>query len=378
MGFRKKIQEHLFVEAYLKQVNNNYQKLSNKKELTREQVREIEDYWQELVGYKVPTAWHQYFFSRTGLYSVKYVPTSLYRLELTGRLNRLPWCVPFSDKNMNDILLPTIKQPHTYLKSRNGYFYVDNKAVSFDRAVEICANIGDVIIKPTLSSHGERVEKLHIVDGVVDEDGTTLRELLKSYDKNFLIQDIIKQHDAMNALNPDSINTLRIVTYRKEMEIYVLYAAIRIGRKGQQIDNESAGGMSTKINKDGKLCKYAFGAPGQDYIEVTDSGVMLEGYLIPSFEKAIDLVKDYHLLLPFQNLIGWDICIDQVGDPVLLEWNTTPELSQSAVGPAFGEYTEMVVKDAMSRPNSRMGNPTYRMLKPVYFKDIVHYMLNLI
>lgn len=375
MKFKTKIQNSLFVEKYIKQVNESYKKLSHKVKLTKEQEQEIQDFYVPLVGYEVPTDWHRYFYARTGLFSVKYIPTSLYRLELTGRLNQLPWCVPFSDKNLNDIVLPSINQPHTYLKNRNGYFYVENKPVSLDDAVSKCGNIGDVIIKPTLSSHGRGVKKLHVENGIVDVKGTKLKDLLSDYGNNYLIQDLVKQHPAMNALNPDSINTMRIVTYRKGMEVFVLYSAIRIGRKGQAIDNESAGGISTKINLDGTLSKYAYGAPGQDKIEITDSGVVLEGYKVPSFEKALAMVKEQHLNLPFQDLVGWDICVDADGTPVMLEWNTTPELSQSAVGPAFGDYTEMVIKDAMSRPNSRIGNPTYRMLEPVYFKTIAKYYL---
>ena len=376
MNFHRKIQESRFVEKYIKQVNESYRKLPHKVELTKDQEREIQAYWLGLVGYEIPLDWHRYFYARTGVYSVKYIPTSLYRLELTGRLNKLPWCVPFSDKNLNDIVLPDMKQPHTFLKNRNGYFYVENKPVSLDDAVLQCGNIGDVIIKPTLSSHGNGVKKLHIKNGVVDEKGTSLKDLLVKYKKDYLIQDLVKQHPDMNALNPDSINTIRIVTYRKGMEVYVLYAAIRIGREGQQIDNESAGGISTKINMDGTLSKFAYGAPGQDKIETTDSGVRLDGYQVPSFEKALAVVKEQHLNLPFQDLVGWDICIDENGDPVMLEWNTTPELSQSAVGPAFGDYTEMVIKDAMSRPNSRLGDTTYRMLEPVYFKDVIRYFFN--
>lgn len=373
MGLKTKIQTSLFIEKYLKSVKQSYQKLPHKVDLTKEQEQEIQAYWQGLVGYKVPTDWHRYFYARTGIYSVKYIPTSLYRLELTGRLNKLPWCVPFSDKNLNDIVLPDMKQPHTYLKNRNGYFYVENKAVSLDDAVSKCGNIGDVIIKPTLASHGDGVKKLHIQNGIVDDKGTNLKDLLVKYGKDFLIQDLVKQHQAMSALNPDSINTIRIVTYRKGMDVFVLYAAIRIGRKGQTIDNESAGGISTKINTDGTLCKWAYGAPGQDKIELTDSGIKLEGYQVPSFEKAVDVVKEQHLNLPFQDLVGWDICIDADGEPVMLEWNTTPELSQSAVGPAFGDFTEMVIKDAMSRHNSRMGDPTYRMLEPINVKTIIRY-----
>lgn len=376
MRVTKKIQKDLFIEKYIRQINNSYQKLPHKVELTKEQEQEIQDFYVPLLGYKVPTDWHRYFYARTGTYSVKYIPTSLYRLELTGRLNKLPWCVPFSDKNLNDIVLPDMKQPHTYLKNRNGYFYVENKAVSLDDAVLKCGDIGQCIIKPTLSSHGNGVKKINIRHGVVDEKGTKLKDLLEKYGKNFLIQDLVKQHPVMNALNPDSINTFRIVTYRQGMNVTILYAVIRIGRKGQSIDNESSGGISTKINMDGTLCKYAYGAPGQDKIELTDSGIKLEGYQVPSFDKAIAIVKEQHLNLPFQDLVGWDICIDDQGEPVMLEWNTTPELSQSAVGPAFGDYTEMVIKDAMSRSNSRMGDPTYRMLEPVCFMDAVHWLLS--
>ena len=374
MGLKTKIQRRFFIEKYLYQINKSYKKLPHKVDLTKKQVQEIQDYYQDLVGYKVPTNWHRYFYARTGIFSKKYIPTSLYRLELTGRLNQLPWCVPFSDKNLNDIVLPNMKQPHIYLKNRNGYFYVDNKAVSLDDAVSKCGDIGAVIIKPTLASHGNGVKILHIKNGVVDEEGTKLKDLLADYGKNFLIQDLVKQHPSMSALNPESINTIRVVTYRKSMEVFVLYAAIRIGRKGQIIDNESAGGISAKINLDGTICKFAYGAPGQDKIEISDSGVKLDGYQVPSFDKVIAVVKEQHLNLPFQDLVGWDICIDEEGDPIMLEWNTTPELSQSAVGPAFGDYTEMVIKDAMSRPNSRMGDPTYRMLEPVSLDTILKYI----
>lgn len=370
MGLKTKIQSSLFVEKYIKQVNESYKKLPHKVELTKAQEQEIQDFYVPIVGYKVPTDWHRYFYARTGLFSVKYIPTSLYRLELTGRLNQLPWCVPFSDKNLNDIMLPNMRQPHTYLKNRNGYFYYENKPVSIEEATRLGANMGEVIIKPTLSSHGRGVKKMLVKNGIVDQEGTKLKDLLLKYKKNYLIQDIVRQHPDMNALNPDSINTLRIVTYRRGMEVVVLYAAIRIGREGQTIDNESAGGISTKVNNDGTLCRYAYGTPGQDKIEITDSGVKLEGYKVPSFEKALEMVKENHLNLPFQDLVGWDICIDEDGEPEMLEWNTTPELSQSAVGPAFGEYTEEVVREAMRRPNSRMGDPTYRMLEPVNIKTL--------
>lgn len=350
---KNRIQRDFYVETYRKRINESYRKLPNKIQLTKAQKKEIQEYWKGLLGYKIPLDWHRYFYARTGVYSKKYIPTGIYRLEICGRLNQLAFCYPYSDKNMLDVLFPDVKQPHVFLKNRNGYYFFEGKAVSEKEASELCANLGEVIIKPTLTSHGDGVKKIRIENGKVDDNATPLEALFRSYEENFLIQKVVKQHKVMGDLNPDSINTIRVVTYRSGMEVVVLYTAIRIGRKGQVIDNESAGGMSTKINPDGTLSKYAFGAPGQDYIEMTDSGVRLEGYQVPSYDRVLSLVKKQHLNLPFHNIVGWDICIDEDGDPLLLEWNTSPELSQSAVGPAFGDYTERVIMDAMSRPCQR-------------------------
>ena len=143
-----------------------------------------------------------------------------------------------------------------------------------------------------------------------------------------------------------SYSELKSIT--RKVQSYV-YTVIRIGRKGMNVDNESAGGISARINSDGAIAKYAYGAPGVDKIEYTDSGVRLDGYKVPSFEQALDLVRNSHIQLPYFNLIGWDIAIEEDGSPIMIELNLNPDLSQSANGPAFGEYTEIILKDAMHR-----------------------------
>ena len=195
------------------------------------------------------------------------------------------------------------------------------------------------------------VRKVTIRGGRVDgKQG--LSELFAEYYADYLIQAVIRQHADMAVLNPSSINTIRVVTYRNGMEILPVYTVIRIGRKGMNIDNESAGGISAIIKPDGTIGKYAYGAPGVDKVELTDTGVRLEGYKVPSFFKALELVKQSHIQLPYFNLIGWDIAIEADGQPVMIELNLNPDLSQSANGPAFGEHTEMILKDAMSRANT--------------------------
>ena len=149
----------------------------------------------------------------------------------------------------------------------------------------------------------------------------------------------------MSQLNESSVNTIRIVTYRSDMEILVIYSVVRIGRKGSVIDNQCAGGISTVIGEDGKLGGTAFGGFIEDGIGKTDSGTILNGFEIPSYHKAIETVKQLHYQLPFFNFIGWDVAIDEDGDPVIIEWNACPGLSQSAFGPGYGKYTERILRE---------------------------------
>ena len=160
----------------------------------------------------------------------------------------------------------------------------------------------------------------------------------------------------MAALNPTSVNTVRIMTYRSGMEVLLVYAVARIGRKGEVIDNQSAGGMSTQIDDEGKLCKYAFGVAGDDKIEKTDSGIVLEGYEIPSYKEAIEIVKKLHYKLPLFDLIGWDLAIGEDGEPILIEWNGEPDPSQTACGTGFGSLTERIISEIWNRPNTRKCN----------------------
>lgn len=345
------LQDKAADQMQIDKIRLSYSKLSNKRKLSKEQIREIQDYYKEILGHEVPIEWHQYFYSRTGNFSKLYIPTSEYKHQIIGRLNVYPLHLAYNDKNMTDVTLPHTHQPKIYVKNMGGYFYAEGQPITKEEAIHLCRDLGDVIIKPSLTGRGNGVRKVHIEDGIVDNK-QALEELFHEYFADYLVQQVIVQHPDMKALNSSSVNTIRIVTYRTGMEVKTVYTVIRIGRRGMNIDNESAGGISAIIHPDGTIGKYAYGAPGVDNVEFTDTGIKLDGYKVPSYNKAIEMVKQSHMQLPYFNMIGWDIAIEEDGTPVMIELNLNPDLSQSANGPAFGEYTEMILKDAMSRKNT--------------------------
>ena len=61
------------MNSYLEGIRLSFNKLVNKKELTKEQKKEIQDFYSNLLGYHIPLDYHKYFTSRTGIYSKEYL-----------------------------------------------------------------------------------------------------------------------------------------------------------------------------------------------------------------------------------------------------------------------------------------------------------------
>lgn len=351
----KKLQRYLNYKKKKFDIEGRLYGLKALKRLSSAQKKEVRQYYKELTGQKVTTYSHDYFYSRSGIYSKMYVPMDLYYYDLEPKANDRRFALAYGDKSITDVLFPNEKQPHVYLKNVNGYFYYEGEGIRREDVESVCSNLGDVIIKPTLKTHGVGIRLISLKDGIDSRTGESLGHILEAYKQDYMIEEKIRQHPGMAALNPSSVNTLRILTYRSDMEVLLIYSVIRIGRSGQVVDNQSAGGISAAIDSEGRLAKYAAGGTKEgvlNNVEKTDTGVILDGYQIPSYDKAVEMVKRIHVKLPYFKLIGWDIAIDEVGDPVLIEFNTQAGLSQSAFGAGFGEYTERIIKELWPRYNS--------------------------
>ena len=326
------------------------------KPLTKGQEMDIKAYFKKHFGREVPTYWHQYLYSRNGLYSEKYIPASIYFSSIIFRLNNYRFGPAYADKGFYDTLFSDINRPRTFVKNINGFFYDDKNPITKEEAVERCQNLGGAVIKPTIFGHwGEGVKLFHTDNGQIPELGMNVADLFANYNKNFIVQNKLEQHPDLAKLNPTSVNTIRVLSYRRENDVLILYAVIRIGRSGKTVDNETAGGIKADIDlSTGCIKGLAYGSPTEKDMPKTDSGVILDNYLIPSFPKVLEFVKAMHLRLPFFRLVGWDISVDAAGNPVMIEWNRSAELSQVAHGPAFGEYTEEILAEAMRLTNTRV------------------------
>ena len=95
----------------LRRIEKSYEKnirqamqLCPMKPLTRGQEADIRAYFKKHFGREVPTWWHQYLYSRNGVYSEKYIPASIYNSEIIYRLNKFQFRHAYVDKGFYDTL----------------------------------------------------------------------------------------------------------------------------------------------------------------------------------------------------------------------------------------------------------------------------------
>ena len=166
----------------------------------------------------------------------------------------------------------------------------------------------------------------------------------------YWVQKAVKQHPDMAKMNPSSVNTVRIMTLKANDNVYVLSSVVRIGKAGSKVDNFHSGGMSCGIKADGTLNDFATFVNG-DRAKKHESGFVFAEGKIPNIERVCNEVKRLHYCLPMFGIISWDMCIDELGDPVLIEYNIGGGITvhQLSNGPLYGKHRQEILEAAFNQ-----------------------------
>lgn len=137
-----------------------------------------------------------------------------------------------------------------------------------------------------------------------------------------IIEEPILQHHEMNRLNDSSVNTVRLVTFiTREGKIDYLSALVRIGRKGQSVDNASSGGKLCRLNIDsGKIDSPAYSYQGDRENVNPDNGIVYMGFQIPFWLEILRMAHELASKMLRIRYSSWDFALTEDG-PVLVEVN---------------------------------------------------------
>lgn len=320
-----------------------------KRKLSREQAREVQQYYKIFWGRNISLEWHEYYYSMTGDFFKKIIPGDLYFIYILPYLNDMVRGRSCVDKNMYDVYLADVLRPRTILKNVNGFYYTENKALTQKEAEDVCHNLPVAIIKPTIDSWcGLNVCKFSVKEGVTDINNLPVAELFQKYGHDYIIQEVITQHPVLAFLNPTSVNTVRVLSYRRANgEVVILSSVVRVGRLGSIVDNGSAGGFCCGIRENGWLKEYGYAMASGERKKTTDSGLAFKDVQIPKFDEIARLTCQLHKRFPYLRLIGWDFTVNNEDEIVFIELNDGAGINiiQLANGPALGDYTDEILQE---------------------------------
>ncbi len=205
-----------------------------------------------------------------------------------------------------------------------------------DAFVAFCTKHKSVIVKVSNSSQGRGISRIN-ASANLDAEFSKIEQSTLSTGGTIVVEEVVNQSAIMSIFNESSVNTVRIVTFRKNDEINVMFAFMRTGRKGAVVDNAGSGGLIIGINEDlGECNSEGCDEDGHRYKTHPDSKVEFIGFRIPEWDKAVALAKELANVIPEQRYVGWDLAYTDAGW-VMIEGNS---LSQF-VGPQISQRRGM-------------------------------------
>ena len=138
------------------------------------------------------------------------------------------------------------------------------------------------------------------------------------------LEELVIQHPGMNELCDKSVNTMRIMTFNDNGKPRIIWMGLRVGNGINAVDNFHAKGMGVNIDiNTGKLVGNAIDKDLNEFEEHPTSHVKFDGFQIPCFEEAKQMVLKASLRSDKILVVGWDVAISENG-PVIIEGNRRP------------------------------------------------------
>lgn len=147
---------------------------------------------------------------------------------------------------------------------------------------------GTIIVKPLSADSGNGVYKIS-----VSEQDKIAKLLDDKSSHNYLAEEICENCEELKAINPSSLNTLRLVTLvEKDLNIKIIGAQLRCGCGKSIADNWSAGGVGYPVDiATGYICGPGIDHHYQKHLIHPGTDIVMPGIKIPRFEEACELAR---------------------------------------------------------------------------------------
>ena len=202
--------------------------------------------------------------------------------------------------------------------------WIDARTATDRELADFVARYGRVVAKPAAGEGGAGISVYTEADV---EDAAAFRAGLIAHDQT-LVEEALAQDEAMASLYPDSVNTLRMITYYDPDadRVHLLAAVLRIGN-GASIDNFASGGMFTLLDEHGVVLYPGVDKNSNVYATHPKTGTAIKGFAVPQYDEVLALLEDIARRVPEIRYVGWDIALTPNG-PAVIEGNHNSSVFQ--------------------------------------------------
>jgi hypothetical protein len=164
----------------------------------------------------------------------------------------------------------------------------------------------------------------HGVSKIVIKDYSNKKKLYNTLvkRKQYLVEEAIIQSKDLNEINPNVVNSFRIVTLYKDNEAYVINNALRINQDDTDVIG-CTNDLYFSLNEDGIIDSNVI----DDYANVYEThpltGKKFSEVKIKGVKEAFEMCKQAAKKIPEVRYIGWDVAFTENG-PVIVEGNEYP------------------------------------------------------
>lgn len=199
--------------------------------------------------------------------------------------------------------------------------WIDLQTASSETFQAFLKKHGAAFMKPLGGACGKGIFILNADE--FERDGCNIEKY-----RSYIAEEVLHQHEAISRLNPNAVNTLRVLTYRGE----ILLAVLKLGTGDSIVDNQHAKGLNGNVDLETGITNTVFyDLDYNPYYRHPDTGEMLIGVEIPHWQELKDKVTAAAKELREVPYLGWDVAITPDGIAII-EANEAPghDLAQGA------------------------------------------------
>jgi hypothetical protein len=181
---------------------------------------------------------------------------------------------------------------------------------NYNEFYDFVVSMDKFVYKPTTLGSGKGIK---LIQNYTPESLPALYDSFKA-DGECVIEEVIVQAPEMAAINPSSVNTMRMLTVITTDGIRIVNPFLRMGRNNSFVDNAGSGGVFALVDEEsGIVCATPIDEDKNSYIFHPDSNMQLVGFKIPRWEEAKTLARELAKEVPEVRFVGWDLALTKDG-----------------------------------------------------------------